>query len=247
VPAAAERSGPPPHALPALPALQALVSVRTIDEARLAAAAGVRMIDLKEPRHGALGALEPALLREIAAALRAEGCNAEISATIGDLPPGAIDATLRQAQATAASGVDVVKVGVWPGPSARRLLDELRQWARQQGVRVVPVLIADRGWDESLVAQACEPGFHAVMVDTQDKLAGSVLGLLSPAALQRFTTLARTRGRRAGIAGALQLKDVPLLQELAPHFAGFRSAVCNGDRGGALCPQRLAQLMGLMA
>jgi uncharacterized protein (UPF0264 family) len=232
-----------PEPTPGHVAPQALVSVRTVQEARRVAAAGVRLIDLKEPRHGALGALAPQRLREITAALRAEGCRAEISATLGDLPPGAVADTLHAARAVAGCGVDVVKVGVWPGPAAQRLLDELRRWAQGDGRHVVPVLIADRGWDESLMAGACEAGFHAVMVDTQDKQAGSVLGRLPLTALRRLVGQARGSGCRAGLAGALRLADVPLLRELAPDFAGFRSAVCRGERGGDLCPQRLARLL----
>lgn len=227
--------------------MQALVSVRTAGEARLAAAAGVRMIDLKEPRDGALGALPAAVLRDVTRVLRADGCTAEISATIGDLPANHIADALQRVQATASCGVDVVKVGVWPGPSARALLAGLRGWTRdQEAVRIVPVLIADRGWDESLVAAACEPGLAAVMVDTQDKRSGSLLRLLAPAALRRFIATAREQGSRAGIAGALQLDDLPQLRELAPDFAGFRSAVCRGARGGELCPQRLRQLVDAM-
>jgi uncharacterized protein (UPF0264 family) len=236
----------PVPAEPPRRAMQALVSVRTAGEARQAAAAGVRMIDLKEPRDGALGALPAALLREITQALRADGCTAEISATIGDLPANHVADALQRVQATASCGVDVVKVGVWPGPSARALLAGLRGWARGQAVRVVPVLIADRGWDESLVLAACEPGLAAVMVDTQDKRSGSLLRLLAPAVLRRFVDAARERGRRAAIAGALQLDDLPQLHHLAPDFVGFRSAVCRGDRGGELCPQRLRQLVDAM-
>ena len=36
------------------------------------------------------------------------------------------------------------------------------------------------------------------------------------------------------------------LQALAPDFAGFRSAVCAGDRRAALDPQRLHRLAELM-
>jgi hypothetical protein len=45
-----------------------------------------------------------------------------------------------------------------------------------------------------------------------------------------------------GLAGALRLADAPALAALAPDFAGFRSAVCAGDRSGTLDPQRLRDL-----
>jgi uncharacterized protein (UPF0264 family) len=45
-----------------------------------------------------------------------------------------------------------------------------------------------------------------------------------------------------GLAGALRLSDLPRLRSLAPDFAGFRSAVCRGDRGGELDPALLRAL-----
>ena len=110
--------------------VQALVSVRTVEEALLVAQAGVPLIDLKEPRAGALGALPPQVLREIVAALRGADFQAEISATVGDLLADDPAALLRQVAATAACGVDVVKVGLWPTASARQLLQDLARFMR---------------------------------------------------------------------------------------------------------------------
>jgi uncharacterized protein (UPF0264 family) len=45
-----------------------------------------------------------------------------------------------------------------------------------------------------------------------------------------------------GLAGALRLQDVPALQRLRPGYAGFRSAVCAGERAGALDPARVRAL-----
>ena len=41
----------------------------------------------------------------------------------------------------------------------------------------------------------------------------------------------------------MRIGDAALLSALAPDFAGFRSAVCAGDRSGALDPQRLRRLV----
>jgi uncharacterized protein (UPF0264 family) len=84
------------------------------------------------------------------------------------------------------------------------------------------------------------------MADTADKQAGSLFDAVPMAELRRFLALVRASGRLAGIAGALRTTHVPSLQALAPDFAGFRSAVCVGDRKTALCPQRLAALAALL-
>ena len=61
-----------------------LASVRDRHEARLAAALGADVIDLKEPRHGALGAVARDEQRAILAALGEQ--RPVVSATVGDLP-----------------------------------------------------------------------------------------------------------------------------------------------------------------
>lgn len=218
--------------------MQALVSVRSVDEALQAAAAGVPLIDLKEPRDGALGALPDATLRAAVAALRAQGHAGEISATTGDHPPTAQAAVLREVQRVAACGVDVVKVGVLPGPGGHELLAALARLP----LALVPVLMVDQGLDRALAQAACERPFHAVMIDTVGKRGGSVLERLDLLPLRGWVETARRHGRRVGIAGALRREDLPALLTLGPDFAGFRSAVCDGDRAGALSPSRLRDL-----
>ena len=61
-----------------------LASVRDLVEAREAAAAGVDLIDLKEPSAGALGALATDDIRAIVTAIRSGWPHRPVSATIGD-------------------------------------------------------------------------------------------------------------------------------------------------------------------
>ncbi|BEP62394.1 hypothetical protein GmRootV213_29480 [Variovorax sp. V213] len=219
-----------------------LVSVRSVDEALLAARGGADFIDLKEPSDGALGGLPVATIGAIVGALRAHGIGLPVSATIGDLPMHALDRIRAQVDAVGACGVDYVKVGIERGPEAFVVLDALAActWP------VVPVFIADRGLDATLIARACALDFPGLMVDTADKLAGSLFDAVPMADLRAFVAEVRASGRMAGAAGALRVAHVPLLQALAPDFAGFRSAVCVADRKTALCPERLAALAALL-
>ena len=93
-----------------------LASVRSLDEAFIAHAAGADIIDLKEPRRGALGALDAADVRHIVDSL---GVDATLSATVGDL-----DCTGEAAIAAAAeisrAGVRYVKVGVFSAAADRK-------------------------------------------------------------------------------------------------------------------------------
>jgi uncharacterized protein (UPF0264 family) len=104
------------------------------------------------------------------------------------------------------------------------------------------VFIGDRGLEMVQVNQACRLGFPALMVDTADKLVGSLFDVIDLETLRQFLQAVHGSGKLAGLAGALRLQHLPALRELAPDFAGFRSAVCAADRGSALDPQRLREL-----
>jgi len=222
--------------------MRLLVSVRSVDEAMLAAEAGADLIDLKEPGRGALGALPVATIAAIVAELRANHVALPVSATIGDLAMHALADIRAGVGAVGDCGVDYVKVGIDRDPAASAVLD----WLAACGWPVVPVFIADRGLDEALVARAASLGFPAWMADTADKRAGSLFDAVSTAALRRFVDGARSAGAMVGLAGALRRSDAGALARLAPDFAGFRSAACAGERSGALDAQRLRELIDTM-
>jgi (5-formylfuran-3-yl)methyl phosphate synthase len=213
-----------------------LASVRTPAEAVAAIAGGADIIDLKEPGAGALGRLPDAVLR---ATLAAVAGRRPTSATIGDLPlaPAPILAAVR---AMAATGVDIVKLGIFAG-DATATLAALAAAARD-GIRLVAVCFADRQPDPDIVGRAADAGFYGVMLDTADKRAGSLTRHLPPASLARFLDRARERRLLAGLAGSLAAADVPLLLPLAPDFLGFRSALTSGGRDAPLDAAAVARL-----
>jgi uncharacterized protein (UPF0264 family) len=271
--------------------MKLLVSVRSVEEALLAARGGADFIDLKEPGAGALGGLPVATIRSIVAALRARGITLPVSATIGDFSMSALSEIGARVETVAACGVDFVKVGIEATAAAPAVLE----WLGCCGNPVIPVFIADRGLDEALIEQAAALQFSALMVDTADKLAGCLFDVATPVALHRFIAIARGAGAQgnegpprgglppsggqarseraparsriavhgdparkadgeplmkaawthtmAGLAGALRIEHAALLAALAPDFAGFRSAVCAGNRSSTLDPQRLHRLV----
>jgi (5-formylfuran-3-yl)methyl phosphate synthase len=222
--------------------MRLLVSVRSVDEALLAAREGADFIDLKEPGQGALGGLPVASIAAIVAALRSHRIMLPVSATIGDLPMQAMGEILARVGAVGACGVDYVKVGITRDPAAGAVLDGLACCS----AAVVPVFVADRGLDEALVARAAALGFPALMADTADKQAGSLFDAVPAAVLRRFIAAARAAGALVGLAGALQRSHAMALAELAPDFAGFRSAVCLGGRSHALDAPSLRDLVEAM-
>src|SRR5262249_9212260 len=87
-----------------------LASVTGPDEAEIAERHGADIIDLKDPRRGAFGAVAPAV---VSAAVAALARRRPVSAVAGELAmePGVI---VRGATALADAGVDYVKVALFP-------------------------------------------------------------------------------------------------------------------------------------
>jgi (5-formylfuran-3-yl)methyl phosphate synthase len=216
-----------------------LASVRNLAEAREAAAAGADLIDLKDPAAGALGALAAADIVDIAAAIRADWPQRPVSATIGDFAPADHEARCAWVFEVAATGVDYVKVGIEPGVHATVALDRL---AGTRLSSLVIVFLADAGIDLALAEHAAAIGFAGIMVDTGDKSTGSLLRHADPASLRAFIEVARRRELLCGLAGSLRRDDVGLLRQLAPDYAGFRGALCDGDRRGRLQSAKVREL-----
>jgi uncharacterized protein (UPF0264 family) len=214
-----------------------LASVATLAEVELAVAGGVDLVDLKDPAQGALGAWPEADLR---AAVRLVAGRRPVSATAGDLPPEAA-ALGAAARAVAATGVDMVKLGFFPGADHRALAQALRPVAAE-GIRLVAVLMADRAPDLALAGTLAAAGFHGVMLDTADKTGGGLLDHQAAPDLAAFVADARAHGLLSGLAGSLRRVDVATLRPLAPDFMGFRGALCRHGRASTLDAVLLAQL-----
>jgi uncharacterized protein (UPF0264 family) len=218
-----------------------LASVRSVSEASIALAGGADIIDAKEPEAGALGRLAPATL---AAILRAVDGQCPVSATIGDmgLAPRPVRAA---AEALAASGVDIVKIGLFEGDLAGTLR-ALQPFA-EKGIRLVAVAFADRRPDlAELVARCAEVGFYGIMLDTADKQAGPLTAHVSSPALASFIAAARRTGLFTGLAGSLRLSDVAAVARLSPDYLGFRSALTAGRRADALDLQAVRAVRGAL-
>lgn len=209
-----------------------LASVATPAEAALALDGGADFIDLKNPAAGALGALPADVLSACVAVV---GGRRPVSATIGDVPldpPRVVEAVER----TAATGVDIVKIGLFDGD-----LQGCLAALKGRPGRLIAVLFADRSPDLSRLGPLAAAGFHGVMLDTADKAAGPLLRHMDVPALAGFVARARGLGLLTGLAGSLRLADVPMLTALRPDYLGFRGALCGaGGRAGALDPQAFA-------
>jgi len=148
-----------------------LASITDIGEARQALAAGADIIHAKNPHAGALGALP---LDTVHAIVDAVGGRTPVSATIGDFPAMAPQAVFHAVSMMAISGVDFVKIGLFPAPALHDCLAALAPLCSRY--RLVAVLFADRHPDLGLLGRLAGYGFAGVMLDTLDKSAGDCCG-----------------------------------------------------------------------
>lgn len=202
-----------------------LASVSDTREALLALAGGADIIDLKDPARGALGAVPAEIQRQVVQLI---GGRRPVSATVGDLPmnPACLTAAVLR---TAATGVDLVKIGLYDLPAGMDCVTTLGQTCAQR-VPLIAVLFADQQPDLEWLPDLAAAGFHGVMLDTADKAAGRLLQHASIETLQAFVQRAHGLGLLTGLAGSLRIEDIPTLLPLAADYLGFRGALCVGRR-----------------
>ncbi|GAA4252600.1 hypothetical protein GBZ26_04805 [Azospirillum formosense] len=221
-----------------------LASVASLEELTLAARGGADILDLKDPKTGALGAWPLDGIVRAVDATRQRPVRAPLSATVGDLPMDPIIVAGRVSE-TWACGVDYVKIGLFPSGDPAGCVAALAPEARR-GARIVAVLFADLWADlGTLLPDIARAGFAGAMLDTAGKGSGGLLRHTTKDELARFLAQAHSHGLLTGLAGSLRLDDIPNLLPLAPDYLGFRTALCSGaDRGGALDPAALATVRG---
>lgn len=217
-----------------------LISVRSAEEAILAKACGADFIDLKDPKLGALGALD---LGDTAAILAALNGETVVSATIGDIPmePEKIDAEIAR---RLAFKIDYLKVGFFSATidAYKNCLDVIDHYTKQ-GYKIIVVLFADLNYPSGLMTLLSEVNLAGVMLDTMRKNGLSLMDHYRADQLQQFINKIKMKGRLIGLAGSLQVKDVDRLKQYNPDYLGFRGGVCDANqREGVLDARRIKQL-----
>jgi len=215
-----------------------LASVTSAREAVMALAGGADIIDLKEPANGALGAVSVEIQKEVVQ-LMTEQC--PVSATVGDLPMS-VEILSKAIEATADTGVDIVKVGL---PHLEQHVDCLKALSdnARRGVHIVAVLFAEQKPSLHLLDELADAGCVGVMLDTANKSAGNLCNVTDQASLSNFVRHAHGLGLLSGLAGSLTVDNIGPLLNLNPDYLGFRGALCDaGKRTGQLSLEALARV-----
>jgi uncharacterized protein (UPF0264 family) len=224
--------------------MQLLVSVADPSEARAALAGGADVIDAKDPRRGALGAVVPQRLRAICDAV---GADRPVSAALGDATR--VARIGRAAQAAVDAGVTYVKVGF----GGIRSLARVRQLAAAAGaggaVRLILVAYAD--WERAdgpgpavVLEVAAAVGATGVLMDTAFKGAG-LFDLVPRETIETWVAEARAAGLLAALAGGLEGPDLSMARAAGADIVGVRGAACQGGRTGRVSVSRVAALSAL--
>jgi uncharacterized protein (UPF0264 family) len=222
-----------------------LVSVRSASEAIAALSGGASVIDVKEPSRGPLGRADPAVWREV---VEAVGGRAPVSAALGELAEG----PRWISDAPACTGLSFRKLGL-AGEAARP--DWSGRWASMRSAlgpepSWVSVVYAD--WrsaqapePELVLEEALRAGCSGLLIDTFDKTRPSPLDTS-----KRWLALsarARSAGLFLALAGRLDAGSMARLAPLKPSLFAVRGSACrDGDRLGAVDPERVAGLVEMV-
>jgi (5-formylfuran-3-yl)methyl phosphate synthase len=221
-----------------------LVSVRDVAEARLALAAGVDLIDVKEPRAGSLGAAAADVMAEIAEVVRAKR---PLSVALGDLDQ------FEASPLALPAGIGFAKLGLarcagrcdWPARWQAVLATLPAETA------AVAVVYADQANARSpaarpVLTQARRLGCRAILVDTFDKQTGGLLDHWSIEQVEWLIATARAEGLLVVLAGRLSVAMIERLLPLEADYVAVRSAACDAGRDGSISADRLAELVALV-
>lgn len=234
-----------------------LISVRDAAEAVSALHGGCDVLDIKEPRRGALGMAD---IDQMAAIVqRAQQENPDIiSAALGEVRDWIDYETL-----ALPTGVETVKLGMaglgsgpqWQSQWQSQWTDVRKRFeeAANRKLNWVAVSYADHKPAQAPPLQdvmdaAIETGCAALLVDTFGKRGQGLFEWILPVKLQEYATRARKNGLLFVIAGQLQPGDLPRLRLVSPDIVAIRSAACAfGDRGNAIDTNAVARFKQEMA
>lgn len=213
--------------------MKLLISPMNVKEASEAIAGGADIIDVKNPREGALGANFPWVIRQIR---ELTPSSRQVSCALGDVPnlPGSVSLA---AYAAAALGVDYVKVGLYGLKTAEEavyLLQNVNKAAKQCNpkIKVAAAGYADSkridGLDPLLIPEvARDAQVDVAMLDTAVKDGKSLFNFQNPPQLEEFVDRSHSLGLEVALAGSLRKEDLPVIYRLGADIVGLRGAACT--------------------
>jgi uncharacterized protein (UPF0264 family) len=234
--------------------LKLLISPINESEAMEAIAGKADIIDVKNPREGALGANYPWVISRIR---QLAPKNIEVSCTIGEAP--SLPATMSLAALGAAStGVNYIKAGLWGLKTTEEAVSLLQNISKAVKESHPTINVVATGYADAerigTVSPLCIPeiAYKAnadfAMLDTAIKDGKSLFAFLEKEQLKTFISKARDFGLKTALAGSLSKEDLATIKELGPDVVGLRGAACaNGDRvNGQITREKVQEIASIL-
>ena len=205
------------------------------NEALEAIAGGAHIIDVKNPKEGALGANYPWIIKRIK---EITPKTLEVSCTIGEVGnlPGSVSLA---ALGAASLGVDYIKVGLYGIKTPKEAIFLLQKVCRAAKECNPKIKIVVAGYADAKQIGAIDPllipeiankaQVDVAMLDTSIKDGKNLFDYLSIEQLKRFVDLAHGFGLVTALAGSLRKQDLWLVYGLGTDIAGLRSAACTNN------------------
>lgn len=222
-----------------------LVSVRNPQEAEIAVAAGVDLIDVKEPSAGPLGMASSEMLDEIASVVAGR---APLSAACGELRDWTGHCKID-------SQFQFAKIGLQNCAELASWQNDWRAWRDQLPKNTKPVLViyADHEAAKSpsidqLLDFAHTEKIQHILIDTFDKRGPGVAEILRRQEIAAIIEEVQREGRKIVLAGKLTLEQAESLLDLGTDFFAVRGAVCENsrDRASEVSPEKIQQWKKLL-
>jgi uncharacterized protein (UPF0264 family) len=215
-----------------------LVSVRNVDEARLAIAGGADLIDLKEPHRGSLGPVAPNVMRDVVELVQGQ---LPVSAALGELT----DWDLNSGKLLP-PGLSFVKLGLagcalranWPR-QWEAALAKLPPWVATVAVVYADWRTAQAPRPSQVLEHSIRLGCRAVLVDTfakgtSAKRGPALVDCWGISKIEQFVVDVQRGGLWCVLAGSLRLAHLPQILAAKPDWVAIRGAVCGPTREGPL-------------
>ena len=206
-------------------------------EAQESIAGGADIIDVKNPKEGALGANYPWVIKKIK---ELTPKNIEVSCTLGDVPnlPGSISLA---ALGAASLGVDYIKIGLFGLKTPKEAVFLLQQVSKAAKGYNQKIKVVAAGYADAKKIGAIDPLFipeiahqaqvDIAMLDTATKDGTTLFDHLTSEQLKTFVDATHNLGLQVALAGSLRKQDLTIVYSLGADIAGLRGAACtNSDR-----------------
>ena len=205
---------------------------------------GADIVDIKETTKGSLGAAHPQVWADVAQDLscRLDG-QSVWSVAMGELQdPARSPKEFGLVPAFAKVGL----AGLASSDSWRELWSHWR-YSLPDRTHPVAVVYADRSTARTpcvneILATGKQIGCRVMLVDTFSKGGGGLLDHVTLEELDRWCELAREASMRVALAGSLNAETISEVLELRPDWIAVRGAVCNGDRNGVICCDKVREI-----